>query len=247
MTAKKKTTAVAKVEPQLDTSILALIGRAASDPNVDVEKMDRLLQMQERIMEQQAKRDFNKALSDLQAELPVINERGSVGGRYTYAKWEDINKAITPFLHKNGFALNFKSDTGNGEVSVTAFLRHNSGHNETSNVTLPFDSSGNKNTVQSIASSYSYAFRIGAKALINYQTTLDEDDDGVAGGTKAISKEDFALLDARLDKDGVDKAAFCRRYRIDAISQLPANKLALAFTEMDARKEKLEAKENKDA
>lgn len=239
MTAKKKSTAVAKVEPQ-DTNLLSLIGRAASDPNVDVEKMDRLLQMQERIVAQQSKQEFNKALSKLQAELPVINERGNANGRYTYAKWEDINKAITPHLSKHGFSLSFKNKTGNGEVSVTTILRHISGHEETSDMTMPYDGSGNKNAVQSIGSSMSYACRYGAKSLINYQTTLDQDDDGVAGGTKVISKDDFELLNTRLDKDGVDKAAFCRRYRIDAISQLPSNKLALAFTELDARKEKLE-------
>ena len=245
MTARKKSTAVAKVQPE-DMSVLAIIGRAASDPAVDVDKMNGLWQMQERIMAQQAKKEFNASLSAMQAELPVINERGNANNRYTYAKWEDINKAITPFLSKNGFSLSFKTSTGNGEVTVITVLRHIGGHEETSSMTLPYDSSGNKNAVQSAGSSLSYCCRYGAKALINYQTTLDQDDDGAAGSVKAISKEDFALLDARLDKDGVDKAAFCRRYRIDAISQLPTNKLALAFTELDARKESLEKKGEQD-
>src|SRR6185312_6081887 len=104
---------LAKVEPQEpaaaseNTAMVSMFERMASDPNVDVDKLERLMQMRERAIERQAKADFDAAMADLQPELPTIGERGNAAGRYTYALWEDINTAIKPALQKHGFALSF--------------------------------------------------------------------------------------------------------------------------------------------
>ena len=54
------------------TSIMAVISRAASDPQTDVGKLERLTALYERIVANTAKAAFTAALSEMQPELPVI-------------------------------------------------------------------------------------------------------------------------------------------------------------------------------
>ncbi len=155
-------------------TILSVISRAAADPNCDIKKMERLLEMHERVQAKQAAAEFAADLAEMQDELPTIGERGRAD-RYTFALWEDINAAIKPILKRHGFALSFRTDMADG-ITVTGVLSHRSGHSEQTSIKLPADTSGNKNAVQAVASSVSYGKRYTAGALLNL-TSHGEDDD----------------------------------------------------------------------
>jgi len=178
---KHEAKAVAPIADQ-PTSLLAVLSRAAADPATDVDKMERLGAMYERMQARNAETEYNAALSEMQDELPAIAERGAakVNGqvRYTFALWEDINTAIKPVLKKHGFALSFRTDFADG-VSVTGVLSHKAGHSERTTIKLPADASGSKNAVQAVASSVSYGKRYTAGALLNL-TSHGEDDDAYA-------------------------------------------------------------------
>ncbi|MDR3445949.1 ERF family protein [Dyella sp.] len=157
------------------TTLLAVISRAATDPNTDVDKMERLMAMYERIEAKKAEAEFSADMAQMQSELPSISERGDANGRYRFALWEDINAAIKPVLTKFGFALSFRTDFTNG-IGVTGVLSHRSGHKAETSIVLPADKSGNKPDVQAVASSVSYGKRYTASALLNL-TSHGEDDD----------------------------------------------------------------------
>lgn len=164
------------------SAILAVISRAASDPNTDVDKMERLMNMYERIESKRAVAAYQADLSEMQEALPSVGERGNAANRYTYALWEDINAAIKPVLKRYGFALSFRTDCQKDAISVTGVLTHRDGHREETTISLPADSSGNKNAVQAVASSVSYGKRYTAGALLNL-TSHGEDDDAFAAST----------------------------------------------------------------
>jgi hypothetical protein len=163
--------------------LLSVIERAARDPSVDIDKMERLIQLQERVQAQRAKVAYDTALAELQPRLPVITERGKILNKErevqsTYAFWEDVNEQIRPLLADAGFALSFRAGTAaDGKLLVTGILKHREGHEETCELPLPHDSSGSKNAVQAVASSLSYGKRYTAFSLLNI-TTRGEDDDG---------------------------------------------------------------------
>lgn len=174
-------TAVAKIEPE-PQSLLEVIARAARDPNVDIDKMERLLQMQERVHARNAREAYAEALAELQPLLPVISERGKILNnnnevQSTYAYWEDVNEHIRTLLSEHGFSLSFRTGRDGDLVTVTGVLAHRMGHSEETTLALPADISGKKNAVQSIASSLSYGKRYTAFMLLNV-TTKGEDDDG---------------------------------------------------------------------
>lgn len=229
-------------------SILAVISRAASDPNVDLDKMERLLAMQERIVARQAEAQFSAALAEMQDELPSIGERGDAAGRYTYALWEDINAAIKPILKKHGFALSFRTDFANG-IRIIGVLSHRGGHKETTDFVLPPDASGNKNAVQAIASSVSYGKRYTAGALLNL-TSHGEDDDAYKAAVELVSEDQAATLTALAQDVQADVPKFLKymaglcKTGIARIEDIPAKAYADALTMLN-KKRAAPKKENK--
>jgi hypothetical protein len=184
------------VIPADASNLMAVISRAAADPNTDVDKLERLLGMYERITALSAKTAYTAALADLQPRLPVIDERGGIKNnagavQSTYAKWEDINDAIRPLLAQAGFSLSFRTGlAADGKITVTGVLAHTDGHQEETTMTLPHDSSGSKNSVQAVGSSTSYGKRYTTIALLNItsRAAQDRDDDGVTGGMGAAAQ-----------------------------------------------------------
>ena len=163
-------------------ALLSVIERVANSPDADVDKLERMLAMQERVLERNAQQAFGEAMALMQADLPVIERNGeiAVNGvvRSNYAKFEDINKAMLPVMQKHGFAINFSVEQDDQYIKIIGTLRHREGHRESTSLKLPADTTGSKNAVQSIGSSVSYGKRYVMCALLNISTT-DEDDDGV--------------------------------------------------------------------
>ncbi|KUJ86697.1 MAG: ERF family protein [Halomonas sp. 54_146] len=158
------------------TAIIQVIERAALNPDVDIDKMERLLQMQERVMDRQAMMAYSAAMAAMQTELPSIEEHGQ-GNNGKYATLEDIVDTVRPIMQKHGFAVSFRIQTQERGIQVTGVLMHKDGHREETSMLLPADMSGNKNAVQAFGSSTSYGKRYVLSALLNI-TTRGQDDNG---------------------------------------------------------------------
>ncbi len=189
---------------QADSSILAVISRAATDPTCDIDKLERLMAMHERMQARDAEAEFNAAMAAMQSDIPSIAERGAivVNGqkRSDYATFEDINDVIKPIMQAHGFAITFKVENTPGGMSVTGILMHRAGHRESTTMLLPLDTSGSKNAVQAVGSSTSNGKRYVMSALLNL-TTRGEDDDGHAAvPTANVTSVQAAGISALLDR-----------------------------------------------
>jgi len=195
--------AVAKIEAEnipvitQSESVLAVISRAATDTNVDVSKMERLLDMQMTVMAKQAETDFYAAMSELQSEMPSIKKEGQIvvkgQVRSRYARFEDILGQTRDLLKVHGFSVSFKSNFIDNQLEITGILNHKAGHKESTTMRLPFDDSGAKNKVQMIGSSVSYGKRYVYCMLLNINIT-EEDDDGAAGDPNNLPEKLFENL-----------------------------------------------------
>ncbi len=158
-------------------NVVSMFERLASDPNVDVEKLERLIAMQERILHHNARAAFNTAFASMQGEIPAIEEKGRTNNG-TYARLEDIVERVRPVLQKHGFTLSHRTEWPDPKtVKVVGILRHQQGHEVTSEFLSGGDNSGNKNAIQALGSAVSYGRRYTTKDLLNI-VTRDEDDDG---------------------------------------------------------------------
>ncbi|MFN2411388.1 MAG: ERF family protein, partial [Halomonas sp.] len=143
-----KAPASLEAHPTADsTAIIQVIERAALNPDVDIDKMERLLQMQERVMDRQAMMAYSAAMASMQTELPSIEERGQTNNGF-YATLEDIVDTVRPIMQKHGFAVSFRIQTQERGIQITGVLMHKDGHREETSMLLPADISGNKNAVQ---------------------------------------------------------------------------------------------------
>jgi hypothetical protein len=223
------------------TSLLQVIERAARDTNVDIDKMERLMQMHERVVEREAKAAYFDALAMMQPELPIIGERGGIKDRSgnvqsTYALWEDIIGVITPILSRFGFALSFRTGNEANCVSVTGVLSHRRGHSEQTTLVLPIDTSGSKNAVQSVGSSTSYGKRYTASALLNLRTG-ESDDDGTRGGAgELITENQLADLKALATEVNANMVKFLAYMKVKSLADLPASRYQEAVKELQKKR-----------
>lgn len=226
---------------------LEMIERAARDPNVDIDKIERLMLMRERMMEKHARAAYSAALAEMQPKLPIVQRRGLIkvpakdgktGHETPYALWEDINEAIRPYLAEHGFALSFRVRKEADRIEVTGVLSHREGHSEETMLSLPMDSTGSKNNVQAIGSSVSYGKRYTAGALLNL-TSRGEDDDGASGGAPdVISDEQLDKLRDLIAEVNADTGKFCAYLKVPNLAALPAAKYAAAVAALEAKRAK---------
>lgn len=222
------------------TSILQVIERAARDPSVDLEKMERLMLMHERLSARQAEAQYAEALARLQPKLPIIKERGSIlnkEGRMQskYAYWEDIVGVIAPILAEEGFSLSFRIAHPENTIEVTGVLQHRAGHKETTAIRLPSDTSGNKNPVQAVASSVSYGKRYTGGALLNLRTG-ELDNDGAGGGVELITEKQAIELKAMLEAIGPKAYGnFLKAAKVQALADIPAKNYQTCLNLIKAR------------
>jgi hypothetical protein len=262
--------AVAKVEAHLPdnvvpaSSLMEIISRAASDPNTDVDKLERLMAMAERLEARNAKAAYLAALVKMKPELPVIDRKGRIEVRKkgasgdrdgevqqstAFARWEDIDEKITPILEKHGFVLTFRCGTApDGKVTVTGVLGHEAGHTEETTMALPHDSTGSKNAVQAVGSSTSYGKRYTASLLLNIRTK-GEDDDGKRGGDPGtVTEEQAERLLELLTKDKADVPGFCKYIGtklgipINNVLDIPAKDYSRAVEIINTRSQKVQEK-----
>lgn len=219
-------------------SIMDVISRAASDPNTDVEKLERLLGMYERIKAREAKSVYTAALTAAQQEIPSIAQRGAItigNARQKYALWEDINDTIKPILARHGFALSFRTGAEDGKIVVTGILSHKDGHSEETSIYLPTDTSGSKNAVQAVGSSTSYGKRYTTQALLNL-TSRGEDDDGLsAGAGEKITGTQADKIIAALKEANADVPRFCKYMGVSHVEDILVKNFSRALDAIKAK------------
>lgn len=187
-------TAVERRSDALAPDLLALVERVISDPNADVTKLEKLLDMNERIIDRNAKAAFDEAFSRMWPELPEIDEKGTIKNKdgstkSRYAKYEDIQAAVRPVLAKFGFALRHRTEwPGNNIIRIVGILSGH-GHSEESAFEAPPDKNDYRTAIQDQGSTVSYGKRYTTEDLLNI-ITRGRDNDGQPG--KAPQPDGYA-------------------------------------------------------
>jgi hypothetical protein len=231
-------------------NVLAMIDRAARDASVDVQKMQALLDMQERVMKRHAETEFTEAFARLSARLPRIKKNGTLeypinkndpdGPKRkiaNFAKWEDIDAAIRPLLTAEGFSLSWESAPRAGEgggLMVTGHLGHVGGHVRSATIPLPLDTSGGKNNLQGYGSTFRYGQRYTATMLLNF-ITEGEDDDGVRGADEFISDAQAAQIHAGVKALGRPLDAFLEYMGVRSVEEIQVSDFPRAMNALRPR------------
>jgi hypothetical protein len=186
--------------PPSDSSstVLGLIERLALDPRADVEKLERVITLHERLKAKEAELAYNSAKGRIlkkltgikivknRSVLHEIDKRKSRKGAYEafrYAPLEEIDKHLRPLLAEGDMDLSYSNEPlESGGILIRGRLKHlPGGHYEDSFMPAPLDTTGGKSDVQAVGSTNSFLRRYVACNIFNI--VVVGDDDGGTGRT----------------------------------------------------------------
>jgi len=171
--------------------MLALVERATRDSTIDVEKMERLLAMAERLQAKRAESEYDQAMNAAQSEmLPVARDSDNPQTRSRYVSYGALDRAVRPIYTAHGFSLSFGTRaTGPDRVTITCRVSHRAGHTDRVEIEMPADGKGAKGgdvqtKTHATGSAVSYGMRYLLKMIFNIAVGEYDDDGNAAAGAK---------------------------------------------------------------
>jgi hypothetical protein len=171
--------------PQANTP-MSLIAMAVAK-GADINTIERLVALQERMEAKRAEMAFNDAMNKAQKGMgPVNTDLENPQTRSKYASYWALDKRVRPIYTANGFSLSF--DTGDTDkqecVRVLCYVSHNEGHTRTYHIDMPADGKGAKGgdvmtKTHATGAAMSYGKRYLLKDIFNIAIG-EEDTDGNA-------------------------------------------------------------------
>jgi len=231
----------APVVADYGTSLLEVISRAASDPNVDIDKLERLLAAQERVSSHQAERTFNEAMNAAQTQMPQIVKDGTNDTtRSKYSKLETISALMSPVISRNGFSLSYGTAESPlvNHYRITCRLSHVGGHSRDYHVDIPIDNEGmkgtkNKTDTHGAVSAITYGRRI-LKLMIFDVATRDDDGNGAAG-IHPISVDQYDALKKKINDTQADEEKFCAWLGVAELKDLHSHRFVEAIRALEKK------------
>jgi len=167
-------------------ALMRIIERAALQPEFDLARVERLLQVKKEWDAEEARKAYSAAMAAFRAEPIEIFKRKAVGYTtkdgefvgYKHAELSDVTDAVDPVLAKHGLSYRWEERVHGDIVHCACIVSHALGH-EVKGEPLPgpLDTSGKKNKVQQLASTISYLRRYTLLGILG-KATKGEDDDG---------------------------------------------------------------------
>lgn len=156
--------------------------RYALDSGADLDRLEKLMAMQEKDNANKARMAFVAAMADFKKDAPEIYKDKNVsfsGTNYNHATLGGICEAVIDSLARHGLSHDWDTQQPpSGMIVVTCTLTHIAGHSKSTSMESPPDNSGKKNAIQQIASTVTYLQRYTLLAATGLATKDMPDDDG---------------------------------------------------------------------
>lgn len=237
--AQRVETPLAEVQ-DYSAGLLAVIERAARDPSVDIDKMERLLAMQERVYQRNAEEAFNSAMTAAQAEMrPVSADASNPQTKSNYASYAQLDRALRPIYTKNGFALSF--DEGESpkpeHIRVLCYVSHVGGFTRTYHRDMPADGKGAKGgdvmtKTHAAGAAGSYGSRYLLKGIFNVAVG-DDDSDG-NDNAEYITERQIQTINDMMGENNLNTAKFCAYMGVPNVPALLAKDYRTAIESINA-------------
>jgi hypothetical protein len=198
----------------------------AVEQGADLDKMEKLMALQERWEANEAKKSYVVAMTAFKSEsIEIVKDRtvSYSGTSYKHASLHGAVTAAAPMLSKHGLSHTWKTEQGEGgRITVSCVITHEQGHSETTSLSAGADDSGKKNNIQAIASTVSYLERYTFLAATGLTAKDMDDDAGSAEPLETISKSQVADLEVLITEVGADKVAFLRYCKCGELGEILA-------------------------
>ena len=223
-------------------SALTLIERAMVS-DVSPEKLRALLDVRQAWEADEARKAYNKAISEFQRRAPII-EKADKAYDKSYARMDRIWRTIRPLFTELGLSITWQiCEMREGDIChLEGALAHRDGHGIQIRQDIPVpDILKGQNKAQQMGSARTYAQRYALCGALGIVT--GDDDDGHAAGTAFVTdaqaREITDLLQACQGIDGFNAKAFWGWVGATVPQEIAANRYADVVTRL---KQKLAGK-----
>ncbi len=231
-------------------AVLSMIERVARDPSVDIDRVERMMNLHRELRKEEAERGFNAAMVAVQARMPQVKrDANNDQTRSKYARLETISAAVDPIIAAHGLSLSFGTDTSSmaDHYRIVCDVRHGA-HKERYFADIPIDGEGmkgtkNKTDTHAFGSTMSYGRRY-LKLMIFDISLTNEDNDGnrrrhdpepqrqpeapAAGGAAVITPDQVGQLRDAIHDLGETEANFCKVTKIKSLETIRADEFQAA-------------------
>jgi hypothetical protein len=234
--------------PEQMPQLVRFLEQAVGKPDIAVEVLDRLVTLQIKVMEHQAKMDYAVAMNQFQSKKEIIahNRTGITAGhaKFSYSDFPKMVKEITPWLETCGLSFAHRQDppfmNEKGEITgivVWCTIRHISGHQqEYSFPAMPDERlKGKVSPSQLIQMAINYAKRQTLAMGLGLATSEDITDDD-ASKTEAITDEQAADLLSLIDEVKADKAKFIKFMKVERIEDITTKDYRRAIAALEKKR-----------
>jgi len=239
---------VVQIQDQSGTSPPALLAMAVQQ-GADIDKLQKLMDLQERWEKNEARKAYVTAMSEFKANPPEIFKNKHVRFQsqkglteYDHATLDHIASAVGQAMSPYGLSFRWDIEqTDGGQIRVTCIITHAQGHSESVPMKASADQSGSKNSIQAMGSTVTYLQRYTLLAATGL-AAKGQDDDGAASGTRQgddvprVSEEQVANLEALITEIGVNRQAFLRSIGAKSLDRIRADQYDNAVKMLEAKR-----------
>lgn len=220
---------------------MGLIEMAVSQ-NADIDKLEKLMVLQERWEKNEARKAYVKAMADFKKNPPEISKDSHVRyetqkgiTEYSHATLANVTSTINSALSAHGLSAGWVTEQNEKEIAVICTITHILGHSESTKLSAFPDTTGSKNSIQAIGSTITYLQRYTLLTLTGLAT--HEDDDGKSSeSVEHITPNQVADLNSMITELKADEPAFLKWLGVESIETIPANDYGKAVNGLNRKR-----------
>jgi hypothetical protein len=246
----KKESQVAVQTPSKQDAFLDLLERLVTNPDADVEKMQRIIDMQEQVLNRNAQQAFNAAMTRAQNKIElVIAKEKNEQTHSTYADLKAVLMSAKPIYTAEGFSLMFyEGETAKeNHTRICVDIMHEQGHTEKRHVDMAIQTTGiagkaMMTQIHGEASAFMYGRRNLTCMIFNIPTGIDDDGNAAGGSMEPITKVQVDELHKEITERNVDLAKFLKVMKVKMkietlakIEDIPQNQYVMALSAVKSK------------
>lgn len=219
---------------------LDIIREAMTSKDVDPDKLQKLLDMQQQWDSEEQRKAFHSAIAAFQSNCPIIPKGDMANGR-PYARLDRLWRAVRPLLSECGLSVIWTlCEVKDAVCSIEGKLIHRDGYSIDLKRDLPLpDVLSGQNASQRAGSANTYAKRYALCDALGIVTGEDDDANAVGPGS-FIDEKQQATLEKTIRELGTefDKDAFYAWAGCDGLETFPSDLYQQGKGILERRKKK---------
>jgi len=211
----------------------------------DLASLEKMMDLQDRFEQNEAKKSFFVAMANAQKKMPVIYEgRKNTQTRSNYAAYKDIVRGAKPIYTEFGLSVSFYEEDSQKDdyIKLCADVYHEKGFSKTYKISLPIDDKGPKGTpvktkIHGVKSAVSYGRGMLLGSIFNIPTNNDVDDDGNGAGVMVeyLSVDQAIDINDKLKEANGNVDMFLKNFKCESVETIPLSQYGRALNLLKAK------------